>query len=973
MKTLQNLLVLVFALTNVIQAQIPDNPHKAPLYWSVYEFHRIREFNGEESNYIPEEVFMRNIQMVNTQLKPAGYNMVCIDGWGDVDSYNEYGYRTKHSSQWEHDFAWWADTLQKLDMNLGMYHNPLWISKPAADAGALIEGTSYPLSNLIDETEDALWFKWCQVDQPGAKEYIKGNIQFYADMGIKYLRVDFLSWFEDGYDKNFGTVGPERTLAEYDSALAWMAEACNENDMLLSLVMPHLKNEGATELKYGHMIRINEDVLEGRWYRLSEDQRGIRRDYWSQYTNPFDGYTYWSYLAGREKMILDGDFIRLDTYENIHEKQSAISLHLMAGGPLSPTDQAGSTMTDENIAIYTNEEMLALNEDGFVGMPLTNDPTIDSSQIWKGQLQNGDWVLAFFNRSGDLITRSYDFNKLGISGNAKVRDLWNKIDIGTHTSIEASIPAHGCAVYKIVEGSGSLTNQEITFPQQTDIADISSVPFVKLNALSNSGLTISYEVTDGPATISNDTVFFTGGSGNVIVYAHQDGDDTYAAAMPVPIEFHVTDPVMPYNGIYILGNATPSDWNIGNPFAFKQNLENPYLFEWHGVLKEGEIKFSTFKGDWCDGDWLNATQADQSITATDYQITIACDGPDYKWKVEASEAGEYIIKIDIENGTILFDDPYPADSLYLVGDATPSGWDIANPVAMERSSTNPYQFTWQGELAEGEIKFSTFKGDWCDGLWINAETNNQTIDNYEFVYTNACDGPDNKWLVDSIEAGLYSIFVDLQYNYIKFNKIDLYTAIHIVGDASPSGWNIASPEAFTQDSEDETVFTWTGNLTQGELKFSTFTGDWCDGDWLLAPEANHNLTTDLYTTYTGCPPGEEDLKWLVGETDAGSYIITINVLTKEVSFEPFVNVQTTNSNHGVFISYSDARKIVSIQVERIENAMVEFYSITGNKIYEKQLSNGENHISCENFGREKLLIVKVSSDSFTKTQKLLFK
>ena len=25
-------------------------------------------------------------------------------------------------------------------------------------------------------------------------------------MGIKYLRVDFLSWFESGYDRNLGTV-----------------------------------------------------------------------------------------------------------------------------------------------------------------------------------------------------------------------------------------------------------------------------------------------------------------------------------------------------------------------------------------------------------------------------------------------------------------------------------------------------------------------------------------------------------------------------------------------------------------------------------------------------------------------------------------------------------------------------------------------------------------------------------------------
>lgn len=67
---------------------------------------------------------------------------------------------------------------------------------------------------------------------------------------------------------------------------------------------------------------------------------------------------------------------------------------------------------------------LALNVDGFVGKPLTNNPSDDRRQVWKGQMTNGDWIIGFFNRETTTETRSIDFmNDLGISGSVFVRDL----------------------------------------------------------------------------------------------------------------------------------------------------------------------------------------------------------------------------------------------------------------------------------------------------------------------------------------------------------------------------------------------------------------------------------------------------------------------------------------------------------------------------------------------------------------------
>lgn len=576
-----------------------DNPYKAPLYWSVYEHNWLKEQAGVEPNYIPESEWLENIRMVEEELKPYGYDMIAIDGWGDVNQFNEYGYRTSHSSHWEHDYAWWANYLQERGMNMGMYDNPLWINRAAAEAGAKIKGTDIPLRDLINYNEESMWFTWVQVDRPGAEEYVKGYVQHYADMGIKYLRVDFLSWFEDGYDKNLGRVGPQRPREHYETALRWMREACDENGMFLSLVMPHLKHDAELEQKYGHMIRINEDVWNGGWDRFSREERGIHREYWSQWHNPFDGYTYWSKIAGRGQVILDGDFIRINTMANDEEKKTVISLHLLAGGPLSPADQH-HTIGDD-MWVYQNEEMLALNHDGFVGHPLTNDPTDEASQIWTGQLSNGDWIIGLFNREDEVRTRGISFSELGISGSAAVRDLWAHADLGEMKSVSAEVPPHGVVVLRVSADESSCEAQSIQFDEIPDKL-VDDAPFT-LAATTNAELPVTFEVVSGPATVEGNTLTLSGSRGTVTVVARQAGDDTYCAALQQARSFEVTDPSSSvHDHMYIGGTFT--GWALDIPMSLEQG-------DWvaRGIEMEAgnhELKFAN-TSNWSGDDWGNAS------------------------------------------------------------------------------------------------------------------------------------------------------------------------------------------------------------------------------------------------------------------------------------------------------------------------------------------------------------------------------
>ena len=165
--------------------------------------------------------------------------------------------------------------------------------------------------------------------------------------------------------------------------------------------------------------------------------------------NQFDGFTYWSHLSGRNKIILDGDFIRLNKFDTDAERETVISLQLMAGGPVAAADQYSTI--GNNLKFYVNDELLALNRDGFVGKPLSDKLGDKKNEIWYGQMSNGDYVLALFNRSDNTSTVSVNFSEIGISGEMNVRDLWAHADEGKASSVTANISAHGCKVVKLTK------------------------------------------------------------------------------------------------------------------------------------------------------------------------------------------------------------------------------------------------------------------------------------------------------------------------------------------------------------------------------------------------------------------------------------------------------------------------------------------------------------------------------------------
>ena len=502
-----------------------------PLYWSTYGY------SNATNAQIPEAVWKANVDWIAEELAPYGYRMACTDGWIDADqAVTSHGY-IKTLNGWEHDWAWWADYLEARGMELGVYYNPLWVTQSAAsDRSIRVAGR--PDLAVADIVNPHDWFdgggqlQWVDATKDGAEEYVKGYVEYFANLGAVYLRIDFLSYYETGFDQSEGTVGVAHGRDSYIKALRWISEAA-DGKIQVSLVMPNLFNHAEVERQYGDMIRIDNDASFGTWLLLS----GLRETWqpiWSQWQNPFQGFTGFSDVSGPGQVILDGDPLTISSYAQDIERQSAINLFVMAGAAIAVADQY------DNIgplaSFYQNQEILDIRRAGLVGKPVyLNGHSYDwdqasrDSERWIGQLPDGDWVVALFNRADAAteVSQTVDFaSLLGLTRPARVRDLWAHEDMGTLTSWTASLGPHGSSLVRVTPSESIRHQAEVggfsgTARFENTFGGHSGMGYVTGLDTTGSSLTLAVEASHaGSHACTFRVANGTGKAANLTVSAH---------------------------------------------------------------------------------------------------------------------------------------------------------------------------------------------------------------------------------------------------------------------------------------------------------------------------------------------------------------------------------------------------------------------------------------------------------------------
>lgn len=343
--------------------------------------------------------------------------------------------------------------------------------------------------------------------------------------------------------------------------------------------------------------------------------------------------------------------------------------------------------------------------------------------------------------------------------------------------------------------------------------------------------------------------------------------------------------------LFMVGDATPNGWDIGNPTPLQASTDDPLVFTWEGSLFKGELKLCLTTGSW-DAPFIRPEVGGTLIgkdAISNQKFAMHAGDPDNKWVV--ADAGDYRLTFDLRHWTMSTEylrepeaptvAPIEVEKLYVVGDATPNGWNIDAPTELAHPSK--YIFVYEGVLTIGELKACASTGDWgvpfVRPTFGGCKIGKSGVEDPAFDYVA---NPDNKWNVT--DAGQYRLTFDLEHWTITSeflgeltvtkDPIDTET-LFMIGDATPGGWSMDNATAFTQDATDPYIFTWQGELVTGSMKACLVKDGTFSCPFIRPTQADVEITAAGVASPDFVFTTSPDDKWLVKE--AGTYRITFDL------------------------------------------------------------------------------------------------
>lgn len=332
----------------------------------------------------------------------------------------------------------------------------------------------------------------------------------------------------------------------------------------------------------------------------------------------------------------------------------------------------------------------------------------------------------------------------------------------------------------------------------------------------------------------------------------------------IPVKITPYKPVT--TTLYLIGDATPNGWNAGTATAMTLSASIAGRFTWSGQLVPGNFKFITT---------LGAFLPSYNKGTDSTKLTYRFDNSQADNQFHIYTSGVYAISVNLLDSSITYTRQAgpPYSRLWIVGDATPNGWNINAPNEMRVDSSNLFVFTYNEVLNAGEFKIPVATGNWGGDFYM--PLSNHPAITATGVQLVPGGNPDYKWQITT--TGAYKIKLDLQTLSISIKPFTPYPQLWMVGDATPAGWNINTPTVMTPVSGNPYQFTYTGPMNAGEFKFPVATGNW-GTDFFMPVLDQSGIGSTQAKFVTG---GNPDYKWRL--TQAGNYRITIDQLRETIS------------------------------------------------------------------------------------------
>jgi hypothetical protein len=438
------LAALALSANDIPQAESALTP---PMGWNSYDGYGIT---------INEADFKANAEWFAAHLKSFGWQYLVIDEeWYVTDPVPEGNSKTFHysmdgfgrftpavnrfhSAAGDAGLKPLADFVHALGLKFGI-HILRGIPRQAVDRNLPIAGTQYHAAEAADTSDTCPWnYDNYGVDarKPAGQAYYDSIAQLYSSWGVDLIKADCISSHPYKGDE----------IRMLSTALRKTGRP-----MILSLSPGPAPLEKAEELsQYAEMWRISDDIWD-LWHNDAPYPQGVR----DQFANaakwaPFSRPGHWP----------DADMLPLgrlgpapgwgkprDTRLTHDEQRTLLTLWsifrspLMIGGDLKSNDEWAT-------ALLTNPEVIAVDQDSTDSRPIL---VTDKLVVWSSRPKSGNgYYLAVFNISERLEKVHYDWQELGLpSVEYKVRDLWERKDVGSRKSVDFALAPHACVLYRL--------------------------------------------------------------------------------------------------------------------------------------------------------------------------------------------------------------------------------------------------------------------------------------------------------------------------------------------------------------------------------------------------------------------------------------------------------------------------------------------------------------------------------------------
>ena len=378
--------------TNTTESEIAETRQKTPLMgWASWNSFRIN---------INEEIVMANADaMISSGLKDAGYSYINIDD-GYFGGRDEKGNLLVHPGRFPKGMKVLATYIHSKGLKAGIYTEAgiitcgsYWDKDTISVGSGLWGHDEQDLTLMLKEWDyDFLKVDWCGGQWLGLDEETR-----YTQIGkiARDIRPDVVY-----------------NICRWQFPGKWV---CNVADSW----------------------RISGDIGDSfkSIMRIVDKNAGL-----------------WIYSSPGH--VNDMDMLQVGRGMSYEEDKTHFTMWCIMNSPLLIGDDLRD-ISDTTIAILTNKEIIALNQDPF-GYQARRIVDYGELEVWAKPLissMSGQIAIALLNRSEQTNTININLDTLGIDASKgyTLRDLWEKKDYGTSENEKVSfeVPSHGVVALRI--------------------------------------------------------------------------------------------------------------------------------------------------------------------------------------------------------------------------------------------------------------------------------------------------------------------------------------------------------------------------------------------------------------------------------------------------------------------------------------------------------------------------------------------